>query len=72
VENYEVEMKKIDGTPITISTNSHFIYDDEGNVLGVEGVFRDITDHKLADRALKESLKEKTLLLREIHHRVKE
>ena len=50
VSNYEVRLKKLDGTPLDVSTNSAFHYDDAGNVLGVEGVFRDVTEIKRAER----------------------
>jgi PAS domain S-box-containing protein len=44
---------------------------DDGDSIGVIGVFEDISDKLAADKKLKESLKEKEILLREIHHRVK-
>ncbi|MCX5827809.1 MAG: PAS domain S-box protein [Deltaproteobacteria bacterium] len=49
VTNYEVDLKRRDGTPVTVETNSHFYFDDAGNIVGVEGVFRDITGRKQAE-----------------------
>ncbi|WP_321506069.1 PAS domain S-box protein [uncultured Methanoregula sp.] len=55
VTDYEVTLKKRDGTPVPVSTSSHRYYDHSGNFLGVEGIFRDITGRKLAEDALRES-----------------
>ncbi|HQM45873.1 MAG TPA: Cache 3/Cache 2 fusion domain-containing protein [Smithellaceae bacterium] len=46
VANYEVILKRKDGTPVIVETNSHFYFDDQGNTAGVEGTFRDITARK--------------------------
>ncbi|PWR72964.1 PAS domain S-box protein [Methanospirillum stamsii] len=46
VTNYEVQLKKKDGTPITVLTSSHYYYDHQGNYVGIEGIFRDITERK--------------------------
>jgi len=55
VQTFETELYKKDGSIITISSNAKIYYDDAGNPMGVESVFRDITDKKRAGKALKES-----------------
>ena len=56
VTEYEVILKKKDGTPVVVETSSHLYYDDEGNILGVEGTFRDITERKEQESILQTEL----------------
>lgn len=49
VRDYEVALKKKDGSAVMVSTNSAYYYDSEGNVQGVEGIFRDISERKHAE-----------------------
>ncbi len=60
--DYEVELKKRDGSSLFVSTNSHLYYDDTGAVAGIEGLFRDITEQKLAEKALSDARRKITVL----------
>jgi PAS domain S-box-containing protein len=55
VRDYEVYLKRRDGTPVYISTSSHQYFDEKGIMLGIEGVLRDITDRKKTEEALRNS-----------------
>jgi len=55
VRDYETQLQKKDGTPIFVSTTSHYVYDEHGMVAGVEGIIRDITDLKSVEYLLLES-----------------
>ena len=47
------------------------VFDDRGNLAGLVGVSRDITERKQMEEDLRRSSREKDTLLQEIHHRVK-
>jgi PAS domain S-box-containing protein len=55
VTNYEVTLRKKDGTPVVVSTNSYLVHGPDGTVLGVEGTFRDITGQIRARDELRRS-----------------
>ncbi len=55
VSDYEVQLRHRDGSIITVSTSSSLWRNQAGEVIGVEGVVRDITARKKAEEALKES-----------------
>ena len=52
---------------VTIST----LYDDLGQHVGFVKFTHDISERKASEKLLRESLKEKEVMLKEIHHRVK-
>ena len=55
VKNYEAMMRDKDGNPIPVEITGHFLHDDQGNVIGTEGILRDIRERKETERALRES-----------------
>ena len=65
----DIPMKRKDGSIFYADINSSPITLGEKTYL--TGIFRDITERKRAEEQLKASLKEKEVLLQEVHHRVK-
>ncbi len=60
-----------DGTERILSASGAPIRDTKGSVIGVVLAFRDVTEQVRAEEQVKASLREKEVLLKEIHHRVK-
>jgi PAS domain S-box-containing protein len=55
LQNYELLLKKMDGSHFWTICNIRVIYDDKGEFIGSEGLVRDINELKLAEKALRES-----------------
>ncbi|MDX1617193.1 MAG: histidine kinase dimerization/phosphoacceptor domain -containing protein [Balneolaceae bacterium] len=70
-DNHETRFETRSGEQIHVSFSQSVMRNAKGNVKGLVCVASDITERKVAERQVKKSLKEKEILLTEIHHRVK-
>ena len=57
LQHFETRLQHNDGTEIWTSENSHYKYDEYGEVVGIEGTIRDITALKQAKEALHQEKK---------------
>lgn len=55
VKNFEIRLETLDHQVVYTSVNAYQIIDERGKVVGVEGIMRDVTDQKIAERKLRES-----------------
>jgi len=69
--NIEKKYIKKDGSTITANLIVTAIRDSDGNFLYDIGMVEDITERKRSEELIQKTLKEKDILLKEIHHRVK-
>lgn len=67
----EITNKRKNGDTFVSLLSSSIIKDPKGLIQGSMGVSRDITERKIIEQQVKDSLKEKEVLLQEVHHRVK-
>jgi PAS domain S-box-containing protein len=64
-------LQRKDGSIIPVNATAASICNEQGQVIGYVGVSMDISDRIQAEAQIQASLREKEVLLREIHHRVK-
>jgi len=60
-----------DGTVRWVSFVNHALFDSQGRVVEYQSVGRDVTDRHERELQLERAVAEKEILLKEIHHRVK-
>jgi len=67
----EYRIFRPDGTIRWLCDRAFPIYDESGKVYRIAGICEDISDRKFTEARIQAALREKEILLKEIHHRVK-
>jgi PAS domain S-box-containing protein len=62
VNNYPLTLRDRKGDRYQVMASSHYFYDADGHVLGVEGIIHDVTHLRQAEDALKEANRKLNLL----------
>jgi PAS domain S-box-containing protein len=68
---YERVIRKKDRSTLTVLIEDRILRGGDGSIAGIRSVLQDITELKRAQDQVRRSLEEKDVLLREVHHRVK-
>jgi len=71
VTDFEVQLQRKDGSTLWVSLSAKAVVDEAGKVIHYDGIMEDITERKRAEEEIRAALAEKEVLLKEIHHRVK-
>jgi PAS domain S-box-containing protein len=73
IRSYQLEKRYLhrDGQPIWIRLTGSAVRDTAGALVHFIAQVEDVTEHRKAQQALERTLREKDVLLREVHHRVK-
>lgn len=71
VLDYEINFKSKEGRQVIVSISAHIIFNSKGKPAAIEGSLRDITERKKTEEKISLLLKEKELILKETHHRIK-
>lgn len=66
VRNYVVPLRHKNGSIVWASTNAHYYFDEDGEIAGVEGNSRDITQLKQAEQALEKETQRALVTLESI------
>lgn len=71
VKDRPIDLKKKDGSIIHTLVSTVPIKDADGKITAYQGTIHDVTEQKNAEIQITKSLREKEVLLKEVHHRVK-
>ena len=55
VENYPLTLVARDGTLFRVTSNSHYYKDNEGKIIGIEGILHDVTERYQVEESLRKA-----------------